>query len=95
MPRTRQEAVEEQPDRSPEQCRPVFVFSGQGSQWPGMGRALLEHSPVCASVLEACDAHVRRLLGWSLLEALTEEAASLGDIEVSCPAIVSMEMALA
>jgi polyketide synthase 12 len=95
MPRTRQEAVEQQPDRSTERCRPVFVFSGQGSQWTGMGRALLERSSICASVLEDCDAHVRRLMGWSLLEALTGAEASLGDIEVSCPAIVSMEMALA
>lgn len=95
---TRLEAMghhEEQPDRSAERRRPVFVFSGQGSQWTGMGRALLERSSVCASVLEACDVHVRRLLGWSLLEALTEEESHLGDIEVSCPAIVSMELALA
>ncbi len=95
MPRTGQEAVREQPARGAERCRPVFVFSGQGSQWTGMGRALLERSPVCVSVLEACDVHVRRLLGWSLLETLTGETASLGDIEVSCPAIVSMELALA
>jgi polyketide synthase 12 len=98
MPRTRLEAVdpyEKQPNRGAERCRPVFVFSGQGSQWTGMGRALLEQSSVCASVLEACDVHVRRLLGWSLLEALTAEEGRLGDIEVSCPAIVSMELALA
>lgn len=76
-------------------CRPVFVFSGQGSQWTGMGRALLERSTVFALVLKACDVQVRRLMGWSLLEALTAEDARLGDIEVSCPAIVSMEIALA
>ena len=76
-------------------CSPVFVFSGQGSQWVGMGRALLERSTVFALVLKACDVQVRRLMGWSLLEALTSEDARLGDIEVSCPAIVSMEIALA
>ncbi|MFL5354902.1 acyltransferase domain-containing protein [Archangium sp.] len=76
-------------------CRPVFVFSGQGSQWTGMGRALLERSTVGALVLKACDVQVRRHLGWSLLEALTAEDSRLGDIEVSCPAIVSMELALA
>jgi polyketide synthase 12 len=75
--------------------RPVFVFPGQGSQWTGMGRALLERSTVFGTVLKACDIHVRRLMGWSLLEALTAEDARLGDIEVSCPAIVSMEIALA
>jgi [acyl-carrier-protein] S-malonyltransferase len=76
-------------------CRPVFVFSGQGSQWTGMGRALMERSTVCSLVLKACDVQVRRHLGWSLLEALTAEDSRLGDIEVSCPAIVSMEIALA
>ena len=78
----------------PRPARPVFVFSGQGSQWTGMGRALLE-LPVCARVLESCEVQVRRWMGWSLLEALTAEEARLGDIEVSCPAIVSMELALA
>ena len=48
-----------------------------------------------ALVLKACDVQVRRLMGWSLLEALTAEDARLGDIEVSCPAIVSMAIALA
>jgi polyketide synthase 12 len=84
----------EQPERDEGPCRPVFVFPGQGSQWVGMGRALLE-SPVCAPVLEACEAEVQRHLGWSLREALTAEEARLGDIEVSCPAIVAMELALA
>jgi len=84
-----------QPGRGPGACRPVFVFSGQGSQWTGMGRALLECSTVFGMVLKACDVHVKRLMGWSLLEALPSGEACLGDIEVSCPAIVSMEIALA
>ncbi|WNG47267.1 acyltransferase domain-containing protein [Archangium minus] len=81
--------------RVPSQCRPVFVFSGQGSQWTGMGRVLLELSTVFGMMLKACDVHVQRLMGWSLVEALTAENARLSDIEVSCPAIVSMEIALA
>lgn len=75
--------------------RPVFVFSGQGSQWTGMGRLLLERSTVFATVLKACDVHVRRIMGWSLLDVLTAEDFRLGNIAVSCPAIVSMEIALA
>jgi [acyl-carrier-protein] S-malonyltransferase len=75
--------------------RPVFVFSGQGSQWAGMGQALLERSTVFEMVLRACDTQVRRHLGWSLLEVVTARGAPLGDIEVSCPALVSMEIALA
>lgn len=33
-----------------------FVFSGQGDQHPGMGRALFERSPEAASVFARCDA---------------------------------------
>ena len=75
--------------------RPVFVFTGQGSQWAGMGKELLERSTVFEMVLSACDVQVRRHLGWSLLEVVTARKAPLGDIEVSCPAIVAMEIALA
>src|SRR5690606_29823703 len=35
--------------REPEIC---FVFTGQGSQWPGMGRALREREPVFAAAFE-------------------------------------------
>ena len=34
----------------------VFVFPGQGSQWPGMGRALLAESAAFADAIAACDA---------------------------------------
>ena len=33
----------------------VFVFPGQGSQWHGMGRMLLEQEPVFRETLERCD----------------------------------------
>ncbi|AUX47811.1 6-deoxyerythronolide-B synthase [Sorangium cellulosum] len=76
---------------------PVFVFSGQGSHWAGMGRALLQSEPVFRSALERCDEIVQRHLGWSLLTVLSARAgaAQLDAIDVSCPAIVSVEIALA
>ena len=76
---------------------PVFVFSGQGSQWACMGRSLLQREPVFRATLERCSQLVQKLLGWSLLDELTAERqrSRLDEIDVSCPAIVSVEIALA
>ncbi|XYH94560.1 acyltransferase domain-containing protein [Sorangium sp. So ce1128] len=77
--------------------KPVFVFPGQGSQWAGMGRALLHREPVFRAVMARCDALIQQHVGWSLLALLTEQrgAGRLDDIDVSCPAIASVEIALA
>src|SRR5690606_11900728 len=48
--------------------RLAFVFSGQGPQWSGMGRALLASEPAFREAFEACDARFRSLAGWSLVE---------------------------
>ncbi|WP_297670878.1 type I polyketide synthase, partial [uncultured Desulfovibrio sp.] len=49
--------------------RTAFVFSGNGGQWAGMGRALLEN-PAFAARAEEVAALMRRLSGRDLLEAL-------------------------
>ncbi|WP_232536932.1 type I polyketide synthase [Cystobacter fuscus] len=76
---------------------PVFVFSGQGSQWPGMGRTLLRTEPVFLASLEQCDRLIREHLGWSLLAELSADVATarLDRIDVAFPAIVALEIALA
>ena len=51
--------------------RLVFVFPGQGSQWAGMSRQLLEHEPVFRAAVERCDQLIRQHTGWSLLAQLT------------------------
>ncbi|MGK3986563.1 type I polyketide synthase [Sorangium sp. So ce136] len=77
--------------------KPVFVFPGQGSQWAGMGRALLHREPVFRAVMRRCDALIQQYVGWSLLALLTEQRGGgrIDDIDVSCPAIASVEIALA
>ncbi|WP_225849092.1 type I polyketide synthase [Streptomyces sp. HPF1205] len=54
--------------------RIAFVFGGQGTQWAGMGRDLLAREPVVLAEAEACDAVVRELAGWSVLEELRAPA---------------------
>jgi acyl transferase domain-containing protein/acyl-CoA synthetase (AMP-forming)/AMP-acid ligase II len=77
------------------QLRLIAVYSGQGSQWPGMGRELVAE-PAAAAVIDRCDAVVRDLAGWSLREALTapREASRLDRTEVAQPAIFAMQAAL-
>lgn len=45
---------------------PVFVYSGNGSQWAGMGKRLLEESPVFKAAIQEVDAIFRRHADYSL-----------------------------
>ncbi|HYH96004.1 type I polyketide synthase, partial [Hyalangium sp.] len=73
----------------------AFVFSGQGSQWVGMGRGLLAAEPVFREELERCDAAFRPHLGWSVREALHAEdlAERLERTEVLLPLLFSVQVA--
>lgn len=73
----------------------VFVFTGQGQQWVGMGRDLLESEPVFRSALEACDAEFRPLAGRSLLDDLAADASWLERTDVAQPALFALQVALA
>nr|AAK19883.1 soraphen polyketide synthase A [Sorangium cellulosum] len=75
----------------------VFVFAGQGAQWFGMGRALLQREPVFRTTIEQCSSFIQQNLGWSLLDELMtdRESSRLDEIDVSLPAIISIEIALA
>ncbi|MCP2277780.1 type I polyketide synthase [Nocardia amikacinitolerans] len=76
--------------------RTLFVFSGQGSQWPEMGR-LLADEPAARAELDTCDALVRRLAGWSLWEELlaAESDSRLHRTDVAQVCIAAVELALA
>lgn len=50
---------------------PVWVFSGHGAQWAGMGRQLLRDEPAFEAVMDALADVFREELGWTPREAIT------------------------
>ena len=76
--------------------RVVFVCSGQGPQWWGMGRELLATEPVFREFLERCDALLRDDVPWSLLTELAadERTSRLDRTEIAQPALVALQAAL-
>ncbi|TXH18570.1 MAG: SDR family NAD(P)-dependent oxidoreductase [Mycobacterium sp.] len=76
---------------------PVFVFSGQGSQWCGMGQQLYAQEPVFRDALAMCDEALRPHLDGSVVaELLAEDNDSwLGDIGLVQPAIFAVQVAQA
>jgi acyl transferase domain-containing protein/acyl carrier protein len=75
----------------------VFVFSGQGSQWVGMGQMLLEQEPAFREAMERCDRAIRKYTGWSMLEELAADEAHsrLDEVDVVQPAIFAVQVSLA
>ena len=75
----------------------AFVFSGQGSQWCGMGQHLLDTSPVFRAAVEACDALFRAQAGWSIIDALRADEANtrVDETEVAQPLIFAVQVGLA
>jgi len=79
--------------------RIVFVFPGQGSQWPGMASVLSREVPVFREALEACDAALQPLTERSILEildaGLDEQQRAFERVDLVQPALLAMSYALA
>ena len=78
--------------------RVAFLFTGQGSQWAGMGRDLYQTEPVARCVFDRCEAIFAEERGESLLEAAFGRGVvpeRLDRTEWAQPALFALEWALA
>jgi myxalamid-type polyketide synthase MxaE and MxaD len=81
----------------PDDGRLAFVFSGQGSHWPGMGCGAYPRFPVFREALEQASRLFAARAGWSLVEELGkgESESRLRDTGFAQPAIFAVQVALA
>ncbi|MET9111996.1 acyltransferase domain-containing protein, partial [Streptomyces zhihengii] len=77
--------------------RIAFLFSGQGSQYFGMGRELYESEPVFRETFDACDRVLAPALGASLTDLLYygDDRDAVNETRVTQPALVTLELSLA
>ncbi|GAA1770519.1 type I polyketide synthase [Nonomuraea bangladeshensis] len=83
--------------RTAERRRTAWVFPGQGAQWAGMGRDLLDSEPVFAETIASCERAMRSYVDWSLTDELTAapQTSRLTRADVAQPVIFAVQVALA
>ncbi|MDA0567694.1 SDR family NAD(P)-dependent oxidoreductase, partial [Streptomonospora sp. S1-112] len=78
-------------------ARPVLVFPGQGSQWPGMGRDLLRGSAAFRACVAECERALAPHVDWSLTAVLEgrPDAPGLERVDVVQPVLWAVMVGLA
>ena len=73
--------------------RPVFVFPGQGAQWAGMARELLDSSPVFAERMRECSEALSEFVNWNLFAELSGD--NFDRVDVVQPVLFAVMVSLA
>ncbi|BCO67799.1 polyketide synthase [Mycobacterium intracellulare] len=73
---------------------PVWVFSGQGSQWAAMGADLLATEPVFAATVAEVEPLIARESGFSVIAAMSAPQTVAGQDRVQ-PTLFALQVALA
>lgn len=83
-----------QPAAGQDDRGPVWVFSGQGSQWAAMGADLLVTEPVFAATVAEVEPLIARESGFSVIAAMSAPQTVAGQDRVQ-PTLFAMQVALA
>lgn len=67
----------------------VFMFSGQGAQYAGMGKELYQNYSVAKDIFDRAD----EVLGYSIKDICFNDEKKLGETEFAQPAILTMSIA--
>ena len=89
--------AETDPEATPRAATKVaFAYTGQGSQWAGMGRDLYECEPAARAVFDRCEKVFLEERGTSLLDVMfgRTDGGQLGDTAWEQPALYALECAL-
>lgn len=72
----------------------LAVFSGIGTQWPGMGRELMSTNGDFAAGVREFDLPFQRLAGWSVEELLYRQGGDSRSASVGHPCVLAVEFGL-
>jgi acyl transferase domain-containing protein len=83
--------------RAPHKADAVFAFAPQGSEWEGMGVALLDSAPAFARTIGECEQALAAFVDWSLSDVIRQAdgAPGLERIEVVQPTLMAISLGLA